>query len=315
MAEKIGNLIRSSTFSDAATLRSDRTAPSWDHNAGATEPARNPEAALRSNDVQDAYSQVGSREMASPREPQHLRSPSGVTGAASSTEYTDSQHNRRHDYDVQAMESDLSPRPASAFTHAIPAPTVTIRSEFPTLNRSRQQQPLTCLITVEVPEGSWQPGSEDLPQIPETSSHVQIPREDPYMDKRHLSLLDARSIPYEPQENLDEIAEDLRTRVDNWHGLEFDRYVYRHCLVSFVLPTAFPANTCLDLENFACTASCVWARMATPGRNYNPIYLMKCSFASKKGSMLLNNNNTIIITMTSDCRVASAGDARSKALF
>lgn len=222
--EKIGNLIRSSTFSDAATLRSDRTAPSWDHNAGATEPARNPEAALRSNDVQDAYSQVGSREMASPREPQHLRSPSGVTGAASSTEYTDSQHNRRHDYDVQAMESDLSPRPASAFTHAIPAPTVTIRSEFPTLNRSRQQQPLTCLITVEVPEGSWQPGSEDLPQIPETSSHVQIPREDPYMDKRHLSLLDARSIPYEPQENLDEIAEDLRTRVDNWHGLEFDRF-------------------------------------------------------------------------------------------
>ncbi|XHG06468.1 hypothetical protein AWENTII_009660 [Aspergillus wentii] len=119
------------------------------------------------------------------------------------------------------MESDLSPRPGS-MKNPIPAPTVTIRSEFPTLNRSRQQQTLTCLITVEVPEGNWRPDSDDLRHAPTGPSH---PQEEPYGVMRQPTLRESsQSFQYEPQENLDEIAEELRNKVDNWHGLEFNRF-------------------------------------------------------------------------------------------
>jgi hypothetical protein len=93
-----------------------------------------------------------------PQQQLHSRNDSSTTGAASS-DYNDTHHGRRHDYDVQAMESDLSPRPGAA-RNPIPPPVVTVRSEFPTLTRSRQQQPLTCLVTIESPEGSWHPEPE-----------------------------------------------------------------------------------------------------------------------------------------------------------
>lgn len=115
------------------------------------------------------------------------------------------------------MESDLSPRPAVT-KNPIPAPTVTIRSEFPTLNRSRQQQSLTCLITVEVPEGSWQPDASDL-----TANGKDQPQDEPYGAMRFPPNQEPKPIPHESQENLDDLAEDLRNKVDNWHGLEFNR--------------------------------------------------------------------------------------------
>jgi hypothetical protein len=118
------------------------------------------------------------------------------------------------------MESDLSPRPGVT-KNPIPAPIVTVRSEFPTMNRSRQQQSLTCLITVEVPEGNWRPDVDDLRHPPAGQSQL----DEPYTG-RFGGSQDARSIQYEPAENLEEIAEDLRNRVDNWHGLEFQRYVF-----------------------------------------------------------------------------------------
>lgn len=148
------------------------------------------------------------------RPPHHSRNGSA---AGSSGDY----HERRHDYDVQAMESDLSPRAASSGSkNPIPAPIVTIRSEFPTLNRSRQQQSLTCLITVEMPEGNWRPDAEDLRNGSTSSSH---PKDEPY-PSRFPSVPESRPV-FEPQENLDDIAEELRAKVDNWHGLEFQRYV------------------------------------------------------------------------------------------
>lgn len=156
------------------------------------------------------------------RQPSHTRQDSGNTGVASSGEYTDGQQQstgRRHDYDVQAMESDLSPRPG-AIKNPIPAPIVTVRSEFPTLNRSRQQQPLTCVVTVEVPDGHWRPDMEDLRFTP---LNAKLPPEDIYSPVRSPTVVSTRSIPVESRENLDELAEDLRTRVENWHGLEFQR--------------------------------------------------------------------------------------------
>ncbi|KAJ5855956.1 uncharacterized protein N7529_009900 [Penicillium soppii] len=142
------------------------------------------------------------------------------SAAGSSGDYTDGQHTssgRRHDYDVQAMESDLSPRPGVA-KNPIPAPIVTVRSEFPTMNRSRQQQTLTCLITVEVPEGNWRPDMDDLRHTPSGQSQP----DEPYTGR--FGGQDARSIQYEPTENMDEVSEELRNRVDNWHGLEFNRF-------------------------------------------------------------------------------------------
>ncbi|KAH2006228.1 hypothetical protein KXV97_003819 [Aspergillus fumigatus] len=233
--EKLSNIVRSVT-SDAATQRSGLTTPTpWDQpSARGRAPSETGGRSYNNRESRDIWARRDSRDtgnagshrererverMTTGSRQQHSRNGSA---AGSSGEYDAQQQSngRRHDYDVQAMESDLSPR-AAPMKNLIPAPTVTIRSEFPTLNRSRQQQALTCLVTVEVPEGVWRPDSEDLRQ---TSSGASQPQDEPYGGVVRFPTADARSIQYESQENLDEIAEDLRTRVDNWHGLEFSRF-------------------------------------------------------------------------------------------
>jgi hypothetical protein len=86
------------------------------------------------------------------------------------------------------------------------------------MNRSRQQQTLTCLITVEVLEANWRPDVDDLRHTPSGQSQP----DEPYTGR--CNGQDARSIQYEPTENMDDVAEELRNRVDNWHGLEFNRF-------------------------------------------------------------------------------------------
>ena len=157
--------------------------------------------------------------------PQHARNGSAGTGAASSGDYNDPQANnggRRHDYDVQSMETDLSSPRASITRNPIPAPTVTVRSEYPTLNRSRQQQSLTCLITIEVPEGNWRPDPEDLRGASQLPSMQQDPGQ---ADPKSPAPSRQGDWPFEAPEVLEEITEDLRARVDNWHGLDFTRHV------------------------------------------------------------------------------------------
>lgn len=212
-------------MSDTATQRSGLTTPTpWDQTGSRGRPMSHEES-VRSvrdyrRDSRETASRVDRFTMASQ---QHFRHDSSATGAASSPDYNDGQHagtGRKHDYDVQAMESDV-PR-SGTIKNPIPAPIVTVRSEFPTLNRSRQQQPLTCLVTVEVPDGQWRPDMEDL-RFAQPSD--PLPSEDVYSPVRSptVSSSASRPVPYEPQENLDEIAEELRYRVDNWHGLEFQR--------------------------------------------------------------------------------------------
>ena len=132
---------------------------------------------------------------------------------------------RQYDYyDVQAFESPL-PRPEIP-KNPIPSPAVTIRSEFPTLTRSRQQQTLTCLVTVEVPEGVWQPQLPDhqLGTIQaRTSDHIHDENLSPATRRFPPSPI-PRSIQLEPQEKLDEVAEHLRMRLESWHGLEVKWY-------------------------------------------------------------------------------------------
>lgn len=153
---------------------------------------------------------------------QHLRSDSGATGVASSAEYAATHDGRRHDYDVQSMETSLS-SPRGLLKSPIPAPTVTVRSEFPTLSRSRQQQSLTCLVTVEVVEGKWRPDPEDMrgaPPLPSIASATAESFGRPKSPARNRPF----DGPYQSAEELDEITEDLHARVDNWHGLDFSRF-------------------------------------------------------------------------------------------
>ncbi|CAI6334374.1 unnamed protein product [Periconia digitata] len=150
----------------------------------------------------------------------HMRSDSGATGVASSADYSNT-HDGRHPYDLQSMESSLSPR--GMIKSPIPPPTVTVRSEFPTLSKSRQQQSLTCLVTVEVVDGKWRADPDDMrsaPPIPSSAAahagsanRAKSPGQPRPFDT-----------PYESDEVLEEITEDLHSRVDNWHGLDFSRF-------------------------------------------------------------------------------------------
>jgi hypothetical protein len=118
------------------------------------------------------------------------------------------------------MESTLvSPR-ASVTRNPIPAPSVSVRSEFPTLNRSRQQQTLTCLITIEVADNKWRPDPDDLRSAPPVPN---VRPEDTYARPPSPAQSAPRFFPYESPEVLEEITENLRVRVDNWHGLDFNR--------------------------------------------------------------------------------------------
>ncbi|KAF1961692.1 von Willebrand and RING finger domain-containing protein [Byssothecium circinans] len=150
----------------------------------------------------------------------HLRSDSGATGPASSADYAGT-HDGRHPYDLQSMEATLS-SPRGILKSPIPAPTVTVRSEFPTLSRSRQQQSLTCLVTVEVVEGKWRADPEDMrsaPPLPSIASATgSISRAKSPAHNRPFET------PYESEEVLEEVTEDLHSRVDNWHGLDFSRF-------------------------------------------------------------------------------------------
>ena len=166
----------------------------------------------------------------------HNKNESRETGGVkSSGEYEEpsSTTGRRHDYDVQSMETALSSPRASITKNPIPAPSVTVRSEYPTLTRSRQQQSLTCLVTIEVPEGKWRPDPADLRGAPVLPSMQQ--------DSNTFSTSNRPTSPVkspqaewqtETPEVLEEITEDLRVRVDNWHGLDFQRYAHAMpCLV------------------------------------------------------------------------------------
>jgi hypothetical protein len=156
----------------------------------------------------------------------HGRSDSEATGVASSGGYPETTQSgpppRRHDYDLQAMETTPG-SPRAITRNPIPAPSVVVRSEFPTINRSRQQQTLTCLVTVEVADNKWRPDPEDLGMLNPTP---QMRVEEAFSPPRPPSPprnTQPRFYPYEAPGVLEEMTETLRNKVDHWHGLEFNR--------------------------------------------------------------------------------------------
>ncbi|TID14699.1 von Willebrand and RING finger domain-containing protein [Venturia nashicola] len=181
---------------------------------------------MQSQPHMSLQSRSGSR--MSERVVQHSRNDSGATGMTGLTSLQDHEgpgNARRHDYDVQSMETSLN-SPRAMLRNPIPAPAVTVRSEFPTLTRSRQQQSLTCLITVEVPEGKWRPSPEDTRPQPQHPGGSPSGRASNYGSLKSPSNASHRrnNSTAESRQNLDDITEELHSRVDNWHGLDFSRF-------------------------------------------------------------------------------------------
>ena len=190
----------------------------------------------------------------------HGRHGSNGTGTGPGSSQGDYEHGgRRHDYDVQAMETDLSSPRVSVAKRPIPPPTVTVRSEYPTLVRSKQSQTLTCLITVEVPEGKWQPDPEDLrgvPPLPNIHHHHQSSQQqekEVVQGRPPQEEVEAEWMTESPEE-LEEITEDLRVRVENWHGLDFSRYLFLYAVL-IEMRGCLPGAA--DLESYGCTGNCV----------------------------------------------------------
>jgi len=145
----------------------------------------------------------------------HTRSVESRQHERNNSQATDESRNRRIEYDLQSIAADI-PSPRPNIKNPIPAPTVTVRTEFPTLNRSRQQQSLTCLITVEVVDGKWRPDPEDIVSpAADSLDNMSMPRS-PDPQKQF-------DLPHTPSHVLDRVTEDLHTKVDNWHGLDFSR--------------------------------------------------------------------------------------------
>ncbi|KAK5110176.1 hypothetical protein LTR62_006172 [Meristemomyces frigidus] len=159
----------------------------------------------------------------------HGRQESGDTGVATTTDYAEHHlvNGRRHDYDVQSMETTLS-APRHTTKNPIPAPIVTVRSEFPTLSKSRHQQSLTCLVTVEVVDGNWQASPDDLRSPPSAApttaeqAYEQLRKAAP--SARESAVHHAVDSVNEDLHAMEEVKEDLFKRVDNWHGLDFARF-------------------------------------------------------------------------------------------
>lgn len=127
---------------------------------------------------------------------------------------------RRHDFDVQNMETMVSPREQPQ--NPIDPPQVTVRSEFPTLTRSKNQQALTCLVTIEVPERKWTGQNDDghTPPVPIRAGEETYRAPSPSTSNRSGNTYGNPAT----KANLEQITEDLRQRVENWHSLDVSRY-------------------------------------------------------------------------------------------
>jgi hypothetical protein len=120
---------------------------------------------------------------------------------------------------IQASEEMAPPRSTIQAKNPIPAPVVTVRSEFPTINRSNQQQAITCLVSIEVPDGKWTLDEDDI-----RSSGRRSPNHQDYRTSASPAPPPAVLSPNEDPEVLRDVTTDLRIRCENWHGLDFNRF-------------------------------------------------------------------------------------------
>ncbi|KAF4302208.1 von willebrand and ring finger domain containing protein [Botryosphaeria dothidea] len=229
--EKLSTIVRSVQGNEpqSATRSVSNTPTPWDPQPPPREPFQERRPSVSTHDTREMRARDSSHHSTHSRDARsetmrsqsraHARSDSGATGVASSGDHAYDPTGRRHDYDLHSMETTLSPR--APVKNPIPPPTVTVRSEFPTVSRSRQQQSLTCLVTVEVPDGKWRADPDDIrfvPPAPSMHGEERLTRSKSPAPSRAIENV------YMNPEVLEEATEDLHARVDNWHGLDFSRF-------------------------------------------------------------------------------------------
>lgn len=108
--------------------------------------------------------------------------------------------------------------------YPIAEPVIKLRSEFPSIIKSHKQQSLTCMITVEVAESKWPAHPVDFRQpavVPAT-----IDEELPAV--QHITDSAEEFNATQPSEKdlavLEGLRDDLFQRVENWHGLDYQRF-------------------------------------------------------------------------------------------
>ncbi|KAF3915388.1 hypothetical protein AA313_de0207532 [Arthrobotrys entomopaga] len=244
--EKLSNVVKAASIIEAENSRkysqsqqsirhesSTIASQHWDNqSAGRWDTISYNQSTISRNDhsyhPRDSHSSRESRPEATREQPRvdngHWRTPSN----ASAADFPETPSMRRqHDFDVQNMESVVSPRDAPQ--NPIDPPTVTVRSEFPTLTRSKAQQALTCLVTIEVPERKWVPVGDEspLPPVPTLrGSGLEEPYRppSPSTSNRSGNHSNGNGASSKPSVNLEQITEDLRGRVENWHSLDVSRF-------------------------------------------------------------------------------------------
>ena len=158
----------------------------------------------------------------------HSRNNSGNASSGEYQPHENGTNTRRHDYDLHAMETNVSEQqPSKDYKNIIPSPIVTVRSEFPTITRSQHQQSLTCLVTVEVPEAKWRLNHQEEQIQSPISPPVQHPQRQQSLAPAPLQparYVQPSFVPARPSHELNQLTADLKVRVDNWHGLEFSRF-------------------------------------------------------------------------------------------
>ncbi|KAG4025271.1 hypothetical protein MFRU_062g00220 [Monilinia fructicola] len=313
--EKLSSIVRSVSASDQSA-RSTPTPTTWETQT-VRPPSRESNARTtrtRANS-QDTHTRDNSRENGSNRDSResrermdrygqpsrmsHQRNDSG--NAPSSVGYPETAISgppRRHDYDVQAMESNIMSPRASVSRNPIPAPVVSIRSEFPTLNRSRQQQTLTCLITIEVPDNKWRPDPDDIRSAPPLPN---IRPEDTYARPPSPAQSAPRFYPYESSEVLDEITDGLRNRVDNWHGLDFNRFGKLRLYGTIRVGKDKQSWQELECFLFAEMLICVREKKVSPSQPWDESNgVRKSTRCTLKGSILIKKHLNEVIESGSD---------------
>ncbi|KAK8040884.1 von Willebrand and RING finger domain protein [Apiospora phragmitis] len=233
----------------------------------------------------------------------HARSDSEATGAASSTGYAETAQSvpsRRHDYDLQAMETT----PGSPRTMA--------RNPIP---RLLSQYDLNSLLsTMEVPDNKWRPDPEDLGSVapmPQARIEDAFPQRPPSPARSNKP----RFYPYEPPEVLDEMTENLRNRVDNWHGLDFNRFGKLRLYGTLRVGKDKVSWQELECFLFAEMLICVKEKknMAAPHQwdeNGNPRKATRCTL---KGSILIKKHlNEVTETGNGKFSLSDKSERRTK---
>lgn len=213
----------------------------------------------------------------------HWRNNSAVSGGdhAEQTPPIVQPSIRRHYYDFHCSDSDPSTR--ISISDPIPPPTLTVKSEFPTLSRSKAQQSVTCLVTLDVPEKKLQNYADDTPFVPSMSIIYDQKYQPPSPTERNQCSIDrtvqtlehlherGRNVERE-EEHLAYITEELRQRVENWHGLDFNRLLPLFLIIEPVLIVP------LDSGNFVFMVPSKWAKTVKHGRSLNVFSFPRCSY-------------------------------------